>query len=49
MGDVSREGECRACEPMTDVEQRFDDARSIQTEKFNFVDCFAGFQQFEPW
>ena len=26
--DVSREGECRACGPMTDVEQRFDDARS---------------------
>ena len=28
MGDVSREGECCACGPMTDVEQRFDDARS---------------------
>ena len=28
MDDVSREGKCRACEPMTDVEQRFDDARS---------------------
>ena len=28
MGDVRREVKCRACEPMTDVEQRFDDARS---------------------
>ena len=27
-GDVSREGEGRACGPMTDVEQRIDDARS---------------------
>ena len=28
MGDVSREWECSACGPLTEIERRFDDARS---------------------
>ena len=47
MGDVSREGECRACGPMTGVEHRFDDARSRLRDLT--IDCSAGLKQLEPW